>query len=188
MTEPGNDENHLGILMRRAQSGDSAGYTALLETITPVLRRFIRRQRVFLREEDIEDLVQDTLLSLHAVRATYDSTRPFMPWLFAITRNRLADGGRRYSRQGAREIPIEDTDVTFADASTNTPSDEYGDPQTLHRAIGGLPTGQRDAIEMLKLQEMSLKEASEASGMTIGALKVATHRAMNALRKMLKER
>ena len=57
--------------------------------------------------------------------------------------------------------------------------------EALREAIEALPGGQRDAIEMLKLKEMSLKEAAAASGTTIGALKVATHRAMAALRRKL---
>jgi RNA polymerase sigma-70 factor (ECF subfamily) len=71
--------------------------------------------------------------------------------------------------------------------SKNTSAEVYGDPEALRQAIQALPAGQRDAIEMLKLREMSLKEASAASGMSVGALKVATHRAMSALRKLLKE-
>src|SRR2546425_1131336 len=120
MTGPEKDERHLSELMRRAQSGDAAAYVQLLEDITPRVRQFVRRQRFFLGVEGIEDLVQDILLSLHSVRATYDPTRPFMPWLFAIARNRLADGARRYSRTEAREIGIDDTAVTFSADSTNT--------------------------------------------------------------------
>jgi RNA polymerase sigma factor (sigma-70 family) len=176
------------VLMQRAQHGDSDAYAQLLKDIAAVLRRVIQRQRAFLNSEDIEDLVQEVLLSVHAVRASYDPSRPFMPWLFAITKNRLADGARRYARHGAREIPFEEIEVTFRLSSTNTLQEEYGSAQDLHRAIGELPTTQRDAIEMLKLKEMSLKEAAAASGMSTGALKVATHRAMNSLRKMLRGR
>jgi RNA polymerase sigma-70 factor (ECF subfamily) len=174
--------------MRRVQEGDSAAYTQLLNEITPLLRRVIRRQRAFLNVEDIEDLVQDVLLSVHAVRATYDPQRPFMPWLFAIMRNRLVDGVRRYARQGAREIAITETEVTFRAAAANTIQEDFEEVRELYRAIEDLPKTQRDAIEMLKLSEMSLKEASEKSGMTAGSLKVATHRAINSLRKMFKKR
>src|SRR5712671_2030059 len=100
MSKSEKDEKYLGDLMRDAQSGIAAAYLELLEDITPRLRRIIRRQRSFLGTEDIEDLVQDILLSVHSVRATFDPQRPFMPWLMAITRNRLVDGARRYSRQG----------------------------------------------------------------------------------------
>ena len=57
--------------------------------------------------------------------------------------------------------------------------------EALRRAIQDLPPGQRDAIEMLKLREMSLKEAAAASGTSVGALKVSVHRAIATLRKAL---
>jgi RNA polymerase sigma factor (sigma-70 family) len=130
----------------------------------------------------------DILLSVHSVRATYDPQRPFMPWLIAITRNRLADAARRYVRSAAHEIYVENAAVTFADDRANTSMDTYGDTQALEQAITALPPVQRDAIRMLKLGEMSLQEAAEASNTTVGALKVATHRAMATLRKMLVKR
>ena len=51
-------------------------------------------------------------------------------------------------------------------------------------AIERLPAGQREAVRMLRLEEMSLKEAATASGMSVAALKVATHRAWKTLRKL----
>jgi len=171
--------------MRSAQDGDSAAYRQLLTEIAPLLRRFVRRQRQFLQPCDIEDLVQDILLSLHAVRATYDPGRPFLPWLLAIARNRMVDGTRRQMRRAANEVSVADYPETFSHEATNTMDAGYGDPEALKQAIAGLPRGQRRAIEMLKLREMSLKEAASASGMSVAALKVAVHRGTGTLRKML---
>jgi RNA polymerase sigma factor (sigma-70 family) len=181
------DDQALATLMQAAQGGDTQAYVLLLKKITPRLRQIIRGRRRFLKIEDIEDLVQDILLSLHAVRATYDPRRPFMPWLMAITRHRLADGGRRYTRQAAHEVGVENLPVTFPDEEANI---DYGyrDPEALRQAIRNLPPGQRDAIELLKLREMSLKEAAAASGTSIGALKVSVHRAMTALGKALSKK
>jgi RNA polymerase sigma factor (sigma-70 family) len=180
----GISDDDLAGLMKIAQAGDTEAYSQLLQEITMRLRRIVRRYRSFLGVEDIEDLVQDILLSLHSVRATYDPQRPFMPWLLAITRNRLADGARRYARTSLRELNIDSLDVTFADENANKTEDVFG-KEDLKNAIDGLPAAQRTAVEMLKLREMSLKEAAAVSGMSIGALKVATHRAIIALRKML---
>src|SRR5262249_11326326 len=83
---------HLTTLMQGAPADAPQPYVRLLKEITPRLRQIVRRQRRFVSAEAIEDLVQDILLSLHAVRASYDPRRPFMPWLMAITRNRLVDG------------------------------------------------------------------------------------------------
>jgi RNA polymerase sigma-70 factor (ECF subfamily) len=99
--------------------------------------------------------------------------------------NRLADAARRYTRRGAHEVQVKQPDVTFSDQPANTESEVYGDPEALRRAIGELPQGQRQAVEMLKLREMSLKEAAAASGSSVGALKVSVHRAMIAMRKAL---
>jgi len=186
MAEPDN-EARLAALMRSAQAGDADAYAALMQELAARVRRIVRYRRAFLEQADVEDLVQDVLLSVHAVRATYDATRPFIPWMLAITRNRLADAARRYARHGAHEVTVDDIDVTFFSSTTNTMTPTYGDPEALRDAIADLPEGQRSAIEMLKLREMSLKEAAAASGTSVGALKVATHRAMDALRRRLKK-
>jgi RNA polymerase sigma factor (sigma-70 family) len=178
-------DRRLAGLMRSAQDGDGCAYASLLKEITPWLRQMMRHQRRFLRSQDIEDLVQDVLLSLHAVRATYDPKRPFLPWLAAIARNRLADSARRYARRAANEVVTENLPVTFADDRAKMLMDAYGDPEALRHAIEGLPPGQRRAVELLKLRELSLKEAARATGMTVGALKVAVHRGIQALRKAL---
>jgi RNA polymerase sigma-70 factor (ECF subfamily) len=182
---PAVTDQQLCELMRAAQAGDSAAYARLLQLITPRVRQIIARRRGFTGAEDVEDLVQDVLLSIHAVRATYDTSRPFAPWLLAIVRNRLADGARRYARQAAHELVVEDLDVTFVETRTNTHGAEYGDPEALNEAVKMLPAAQREAIVLLKLRELSLKEAAAVSGSSIAALKVATHRAMTALRKKL---
>jgi RNA polymerase sigma factor (sigma-70 family) len=187
MAEPDTHEARLAALMRSAQGGDADAYAALMQELAGRVRRIVRHRRAFLEHADVEDLVQDVLVSVHAVRATYDVTRPFIPWLLAITRNRLADAARRYARHGAHEVVVEDLDVTFLSDNTNTMTTTYGDPDALKEAIADLPAGQRNAIELLKLREMSLKEAAAASGTSVGALKVATHRAMEALRRKLKK-
>ena len=178
-------DEQLRLLMRAAQKGDADAYRALLTAVTPRIRRIVRARRGFLGAADTEDLVQDVLLSVHAVLATYDPSRPFMPWLLAIVRNRLADAARRHGRQRAHETQVDDVQVTFADVATNTTDEGIGDVEALEQAIHALPAGQRQAIELLKLQEMSLKEASATTGTSVAALKVATHRAIVSLRRIL---
>jgi RNA polymerase sigma-70 factor (ECF subfamily) len=187
MPGPGADAQ-LTELMQAAQRGDASAYHALLTALIPRLRQIVGRQRGFAGQDVVEDLVQDILLSVHAVRATYDASRPFMPWLLAIVRYRLADGARRYGRTAAREIVVDDLDVTFAAAEANTGQDALPDVDRLRTAIEVLPAGQRQAIELLKLRELSLKEAAAETGQSVGALKVATHRAVIALRRALGRR
>jgi RNA polymerase sigma-70 factor (ECF subfamily) len=171
--------------MARAQQGDSNAYITLLRVITPRIRQLVRAKRGFLGDGVVEDVVQEVLLSVHTVRATYDPARPLMPWLSAIVRHRLADAGRRHVRQGAHEIGVDDLDVTFQAPAANSLEETFGDPDALAQAIQALPPGQRQAVELLKLRELSLKEASALTGTSIGALKIATHRAIASLRRAL---
>jgi RNA polymerase sigma-70 factor (ECF subfamily) len=132
---------------------------------------------------DREDLVQDILLSLHAARATYDPERPFIPWLMTIAHNRMVDQARRASRRSANEVAVDEYPAHLAE--DGPAAGEFGDPEALRRAIKLLPKGQRSAIELLKLRELSLKEAAQATGMSVSALKVSVHRAIKTLRASL---
>jgi RNA polymerase sigma-70 factor (ECF subfamily) len=179
------DDERLGRLMQAAQAGDGDAYLQLLQEITPRVRKMVARRRFGGSAAEREDLVQDVLLSLHVARASYDPARPFVPWLLAIVRHRLADAARRDARVAARERPVDDIDVTFAGAPANSFPEVVSDIPALKEAIRALPRGQRDAIELLKLRELSLKEAAAVSGASVGALKVAAHRAVASLRRML---
>ena len=184
----GRNEEHdrqLSSLMRKAQDGDQSAYASLLREVLPMLKRVVQARLGFLPVMDREDLVQDILMSLHAARATYDPARPFKPWLMTIAHNRMVDQARRNSRRTANEIAVDEYPADVADADAGAAADRYGDPEELREAIKALPKGQRSAIELLKMREVSLKEASQATGMSISALKVSVHRAIKTLRTSL---
>lgn len=169
-------------LMARSQDGDQRAYTVLLGAVTPYLRSLARRAGMGV--DDLEDAVQDILLTLHSIRHTYDPGRPFGPWLVAIARHRLSDRMRRQVRITFRETELTEWHETFAADETNI-VERASDARRLHAAMAALPAGQRQAVEMLRLKELSLKEASAATGQSETALKVAMHRAMKRLRSIL---
>ncbi len=169
------------ILMARAQDGDANAYRRLLESITPYLRA--HAARCHRNPNDVEDAVQDMLLTLHAVRRTYDPARPFGPWLTAIARRRLIDRLRRQGRRRAFETEFEPAHETFADPSANL--EDMTNIHDIAVALDNLPPGQREAVRLTKIEGLSLKEASAASGTSVAALKVATHRAILRLRLFL---
>ncbi|WP_428983694.1 sigma-70 family RNA polymerase sigma factor [Paraburkholderia phymatum] len=170
------------VLMARAQQGDREAYRRLLQSMTPYLRSLASRHGV--HPDAVEDVVQDVFATVHLVRHTYDPGRPFGPWLLTIAMRRIVDTLRHHGRLDARELPLDDEHETLADPTANL-MEEATDARMLRETIERLPPGQRDAIRMLKLEEMSLKEAAVASGMTVAALKVAVHRGLKGLRKLL---
>ncbi len=172
-------ESNWTMLMARAQDGDAEAYLKLLREITPYIR--FRAARFFRDPCDVEDTVQDCLLTVHSVRQTYDPSRPFGPWLVAIANRRAFDRLRHRKRVQIHEVAL----TSAHDGSvTEAPRQEcQADIDWLTEAIGELPRVQRQAIRLLKLKEMSLQEAASNTGTSIASLKVATFRALNSLRR-----
>lgn len=178
-------DRELGALMRAAQAGDRRAYATLLQGCEPIIRRAATRAGV--RGDLVEDVVQETLLTLHNARHTYDPSRSFTAWLSVIAQRRGIDALRRAGRRAGREV--------HAPLAYERHADEAADPtqgwreatraKKLAAAVGGLSPGQREAVEHLALREESLAEASAATGKTTGALKVNLHRALKALRLRL---
>jgi RNA polymerase sigma-70 factor (ECF subfamily) len=159
--------------MALAQHGDGSAYRALLDDLGPQLTRFLRRR---LRDrEDLADAYQDTFLALHRARHTYRPLRPIEPWLFAIARNVAADYGRRLQRRTRYGMLTENT----PDRGTE-PTREMG--TELDNALRALPNLQREALQLLKFQGLSIREAAARVGTTPGAVKLRAHRAYLALK------
>lgn len=174
-----------GRLLARAQAGDSVAYADLLAGLAPWLRVLATRRLG--SREDAEDAVQDILVSVDAIRHTYDPRRPFGPWITTIARRRIIDAIRRRGRRQVHEIDMDPGEapepVDRMDPSVIAA--RVVDINEVRRAVRGLPPRQREAVELLRLQEMSLKEAAAFSGQTEGALKVAVHRALKLLGTLL---
>lgn len=173
-------------LMSASQAGERAAYERLLREIIPFIRSIVRRHCN--NAADIEEMIQDTLLTVHRVRHTYDPSRPFGPWLASIASRRSIDALRRRMRVSKHETPEDGTYETFSDAAANTDMEVVRSSEEVSELLRRLPPRQREAVEALKLKEMSLKEASVASGQSVAALKVNAHRALTALRAMFQER
>lgn len=172
----------LDTLMKAAMAGDGAAYHQVLGEVTTRLRRMIRTRAPYLQAADIEDIVQDTLLSLHASRATWDPARPFMPWLASIARNRMADHARRYGRRTALDLAMADFVETFDGMATNDHAQNVVNFLSARDALEELTPAEREAVRLLRLRQLTLAEASAESGASVAALKVAVHRAARRLR------
>ena len=165
-------------LMARAQAGDRDAYTQLLRAIVPAIRTIVRKQ--IADSVLVDDVIQDVLLAVHRVRHTYDPACPFLPWLMAITQARTIDALRKRGRHWMREADEEE----MADAvCENNPEPEERE-QELALILGKLPSRQRQIVEHIHLQEMTLAEAAVRNNLSIAAVKSLLHRALTNLRRM----
>lgn len=176
-------EERWRLQMQAAQGGDKVAYATLLREVLPLLRAMVRR--TCRDPQEVDDIVQEVLLSLHAVRHTYDPARPFVPWLLTIARRRTADAIRRTSSRSAHETAVDVLPETFSGPEPKIEQDSSDDQAAIEDALAGLTPGQREAVELLKVQGLSLKEASTLTGKSVSALKINVHRALRALRRSL---
>ena len=170
-------------LMAAAQRGDASAYDRLLRAALPLLRAIARRRLP--GHLGVEDAVQDTLLTLHTLRHTYDPARPLRPWIAALCERRCIDRLRWHRRHAGGEVPLTGPEYDVAAPGTDVNAERTVLRGEVQAMVAALPRAQRTALELTKLEEMPLLEASARSGMAVGALKIAVFRGVRTLRRRL---
>ncbi len=173
-------EDQLRSLFIQGLAGDATAYKAFLKDMSAHLRSFFK-QRLASLPNDIEDLVQETLLALHNQRHTYQSKQPLTAWVHAIARYKLVDLFRARGAREALHEPLDDELMVFSTSETDA-SDARRD---LGRLLAQLPEPQRLSIMHMKLEGLSVIETAQATGMSESAVKVSVHRGLKALAALL---
>lgn len=167
-------EETLRDLMIRSQAGDKQTYAVLLEQTGLWLRRYFAQK---IAPDHVDDLVQETLISLHRKRASYDPTRPFTPWLAAIARYRWVDRLRQTYRHAAEELHDQHGEGSHEDV--------VGAKISINRLLDQLPTGQAEAIRLVKIDGHSIAEACAKCGQSEPLVKVNIHRGLKKLAALI---
>jgi RNA polymerase sigma-70 factor (ECF subfamily) len=165
--------------MERYASGDDDAFSALYDALCPRLQHFLLRQ--VKDPSRAEDLLQQTMLQIHAARGRFLAGADVIPWAFAIARRLTIDSFRRRKHEA-----ILDEDAAAGAASSGPSADDLLHAKrmaaNLEREIARLPESQRVAFELVKKDGLSLREAAEVLGTTVTAIKLRAHRAYVALR------
>lgn len=173
-------------LMERYCNGDASAFRALYDETSPALHAYLvglTRDRA-----SADDLLQEAFLKLHNARAVYVRGADPMPWLYTIAHRTFLDDVRR--RKRARVNATSDGSVPdIATTLDGSRDDADAEPQTprelskaLRVAIDRLPEQQRAAFELIKLARRPLADAAAELGITVGAVKLRAHRALQKLR------
>ena len=167
------DEEQLRSWMIGGLDGDAAAHGALLRALVPILRAFYRR-RMAGQSDDIEDMVQETLIAVHTRRATYDRDRAFTAWLFAIARYKMIDQFRRKRHT----VPIDGLEqVLFAEGFEDAASARLD----VDDLLSTLTPKQARAIRATRIEGASVAEAAAAANIGESDVKVSVHRGLKAL-------
>lgn len=176
------DDAELSRLMAAAQGGSRLAYDDLLHRLADIGRHYVVR-RVG-RAPWVEDVVQEALMTLHRVRHTYDPARPLAPFWYAIVHSRLVDAIRQQRRESS---VVASTAEGWLDPVAPPRQERELQARDLRRAMEGLPTRQRRVIELLKLEDLSVRDVAAALGMTESNVKVTAHRGYALLRRRIQE-
>jgi RNA polymerase sigma-70 factor (ECF subfamily) len=159
-------------------NGDAAAHTALLRALVPLLHSFYGR-RLRNAAADVQDLVQETLISIHTRRASYDRDRPFTAWLYAVARHRLAD----YYRRRRLSASIEDlTDILAAEGFEERVTARID----VDALLNTLSPKQARAISDTHLDGKSIAEAAAGAGLGMSDVKISIHRGLKAIAARIK--
>ncbi|MGH6859069.1 MAG: sigma-70 family RNA polymerase sigma factor [Phyllobacterium sp.] len=173
-------ETRLKELMLASLAGDARSYVVLLEEAARHLRFYFLRRLSDSYKGDADDLVQETLMALHAKRATYEVDRPFTAWLHAIARYKLIDHFRRNRIRAT--VPLDDAQELIA---TN-PSDAAADRMDVERLLQSVPERSRDLIYRTKIEGQSIADVATSTGLSESSVKVGIHRGIKAIAAKLK--
>jgi RNA polymerase sigma-70 factor, ECF subfamily len=173
-------EQSLRAAFVQAQAGNAAAYNACLTDLARHLRGFFQKklQRV---PDEIEDLVQETLIAIHNQRHTYDPGQPFTAWAYAIARYKLID---RY-RQFARHDALHDTIDEFHETTIGQEDNAHESRRDVAKLLDTLPEKQRVPIQLVKIEGLSVAEAAAQTGQSESAIKVNVHRGLKLLASRL---
>lgn len=162
-------------------AGEEAAYHVFLRDLSAHLRGFLR-VRLARLPDDVEDLVQETLLAVHNQRHTYDPDQPLTAWIHAIARYKLVDLLRRRAGREVLQDPLDEELEVFA-VSAHDATDARRDVLKL---LEQLPDRQRLPIMHMKLEGLSVAEAARATGLSEAAVKVGVHRGLKALAALIR--
>jgi len=174
-----NDEALWSGWMRAAQQGDDESYHLLLDSLGNAIAAYLRTR--FGALNFLEDCVQECLIAIHQGRHTYQSHRPFRPWLFAIVRHKTIDLLRR--KHYTTPVQYEHVDIDTHEPVSKGSGSRADELVQREDIFSHLKPSFRQALIMTKVLGLSMREAASELGISEAAMKVRVHRAVNAVQK-----
>lgn len=166
----------LATLFLSGQKGSQADYARFLASITPLLKRMVGRR---LNVAEVDDVVQEILISIHKARHTYDGIRPMMPWIASIAKFRITDHLREhYTARRDKTVDISGLENILADVT-----EEAGDRESIDELLKDITKQHQRILTLMHVEGYTAKEVGAQMNMKESAVKVAAHRAIKKIRK-----
>ena len=178
-------EAELKELFLESRKGNQESYQDFLGKISILLRAYFRKATTKSTADTIEDLLQETLISIHSKKHLYDDTQKISPWIYSIAKYRLIDAHRK--KKVRQEVFGNEDEFENMFASEGDPESQLqlkeSSSDGVEALLSELTDQQRLVLKLAKVEEKSIAEISKQTGLSSSAVKVTIHRALEALRK-----
>lgn len=180
MGDAGNPLPDVTALMVAYQSGDAMAFDLLYDAMAGPVFGYLRS---LTRDATrAEDLLQETFLSVHRARHTYDPSRSARAWIYAIAHNVFLMAVRASGRRKRHEDLAEDA---LPDVPVPPEVESLAERELLAAALSRLPSDRREALHLHHVVGLSFQEIGAVLGVSAGAAKLRAHRGMVELRELL---
>jgi RNA polymerase sigma factor (sigma-70 family) len=162
--------------MARLADGDRSAFAPVFRSLHPILLTFCRQ--ALLDSAEAEDLAQAVLEKLFRQAASYDTSRPVIPWVLTIAAYECATARRRQQRRSAESI--DDFEIVSDERSPEEEALKKDLRRALRVALSALSEAERSTIDHTFLDDVG------APGMS-PALRKRKERALERLRILWKK-
>jgi RNA polymerase sigma-70 factor, ECF subfamily len=171
-------------VVRRVQAGDGEAFGVIIDRYEEKLKRYGRR---FLSgREDIEDVVQDVLVSAYRSIHSFDTSLRFSSWIYRIAHNAFVNTLR------SRKYRVFDIDFDtlishhVVEDSESIERDRKELAELMEHALARVSPKYREVLVLHYFEDMSYKDIADVLQVPVGTVGVRIKRAKEALRAQVK--
>jgi RNA polymerase sigma-70 factor (ECF subfamily) len=175
--------DQFAAVLSAAQSGDDAAFIRLWRETQPVLLRFLTVRA----PEHADDVAAETwLAALPQLRRFRGDEGAFRGWLVAIARNKLVDARRRSGRRPEQLGGLTFEHESLAPDTADLAHERQATEDAL-RLIAQLPSDVAEMVALRVIVGLEVAEVAAVVGKSSGAVRVAVHRGLRRLARLLEE-
>jgi len=170
-------------IIEEIRSGNITAYTLLLDKYKNMV--FTLAFNILLNKEDAEELAQDAFVKAFKALGSFKGRSLFSTWLYRIVINTAINRKKlkKLKLSVASEAP---TDEVYTDMNALLQQQEKNDrKKIIQSAVSALKDDERLCITLFYLNELSLEEIHELTGLSIANIKVLLHRGRKNLYRQL---
>jgi RNA polymerase sigma factor (sigma-70 family) len=139
---------------------------------------------------DAEDVLQTTYLRVVSGEARFGGKSAFRTWLFGVIRHVARELHRRarVHRAGGERLALHVVGEGEAAAPHGDPAERSEQRRILLDALAELPARQQEAMHLVFYHDLTIAEAAEVMGVSLGSARVHYERGKKRLRELLSSR